>query len=507
MENAHGPRLRRLSAIISTGALALLGVAAIAVPAHADTTGGNVPSGPYNLTITKVQNPAAGGTATNGTQQNVSSLTPIPGVQYNIVPVNGVDLTTSAGWTTAATLSVNSSGQIVDGSGNTYTTGTASALPATNTSGVTTYSTSTPNVYEVIETGAPAGTEIAQPFLVTLPLPQNNNWLTNVFVYPKNTVQGAPVKTVNDASAFGVGSTVNWTITSTVPNQVAGNPLTQYTLSDPLDSRLTPPTASAVTVKLASSGGTAITLPAADYTVTITGQTVSVDFTAAGLTLLTANPSSVITVGLPTVVNAVGNGTIQNIANQTIEAKNNGTTPPTPTTPVSTTWGVVTLHKVDPNGNALKGAVFQVFTSVADAKALTNPVSVAGATTFTSDASGNVAINGLKSQLNGQGANLTYYIVETTAPAGYTVAPAFAQNSGGFAETVAPGTSANATVTVTDPQAPPIALPLTGSTGTMVFTTGGLALAAAAIAAGVIVTRRRRTESNTITPTDTESNS
>jgi fimbrial isopeptide formation D2 family protein/LPXTG-motif cell wall-anchored protein len=496
MENPKkGARLRRLTATVGAAALALAGAVALAGPANADTTGGNVPAGPYNLTITKLENPSTGGTATNGTQQDVSALTPIAGVQYSIVPVNGIDLSTPAGWTTAATLSVNSSGQVVDSSNNVYTTGTATALPVTNASGVTTYSTSTAAVYEVIETAAPAGTEIAQPFLVTLPLPQNNNWLTNVYVYPKNTVQGAPVKAVDDTAAYGVGDSVNWSITSTVPNQTPSNPFTQYSVSDTLDSRLTPPAAADVTVTVKDKNGNPVTLAAGDYIVTVTGQDVVVDFTASGLALLTANPSGVVTIGFATVVNAVGDGTIQNTANQTIQTQNQATngTPPitTPTNPVQTTWGDVNLHKVDPNNNALQGAEFQVFTSQADAQALTNPVSVGGSTTFTSDASGNVAISGLKSQVNGAGANLTYYIVETKAPAGYVVAPAFAQSTGGYAITVQPGT-ANATVTVTDPQAPPIALPLTGSTGTTIFITGGLAVAAMAVATALILSRRRR---------------
>lgn len=482
--------IRRLTAAIGVGALGLLGAAAFAGPASADTTGGNAPAGPYMLTITKLQNPPGGGTPTDGTVQT-SGLTPIPGVVFSVAPVNGVDLTTPAGWTTAAGLTVNSAGQVVGG-GTSYTTGAATALPATGGSGVTTYTTSTPAVYEVTETSAPAGTELGAPFLVTLPLPQGGNWLTNVFVYPKNTVEGAPVKAVDDTGAFGVGASVTWRVASTVPNQVAGNAFTQYSLTDPLDARLTPPTPGSVTVSLSSSTGAAIALQAADYTVGVAGQTVTVDFTASGLALLTANPGAVVTATIPTVVGTVGSGTIQNIADQTISTQT-GTTVTTPSNPVQDTWGDLSLHKVDPNGKALAGAQFQVFTSPADAQNLTNPVAVNGATTFTSDASGAVAIDGLKAQNDGVGADLTYYLVETQAPAGYTIAPAFAQAAGGYAQTVAPG-SANPTVTVTDPQAPPIALPLTGSTGTTVFVVGGLALAALAVAAAVLVVRRRARE-------------
>jgi fimbrial isopeptide formation D2 family protein/LPXTG-motif cell wall-anchored protein len=498
MEHVTNKAFRhRLAALVGAGALALLGVAAVAAPAHADTNGGNVPAGPYTLNLTKLANPAAGGTATNGTQQDVSALTAIPGVDYSIAPVTGVDLTTQAGWTTAATLTVNAAGDIVDGSGNTYTTGAGTALPTTDANGLTSYTTSTPAVYEVTETSAPAGTQIAQPFLVALPLPQSNNWLTNVYVYPKNTVEGAPVKTVDDSAAHGVGDTVNWTVKSTVPNQTADNPLTQFSIGDALDSRLTPPAAGDVTVSLAASDGTAITLPAADYTVDVTGQNVTVTFTAAGLALLTAHGSSVVTVGIPTVVNSVGDGTIQNTALQTTQTQNqeNAGTPPTttPTNTPQTTFGNLTLHKVDPNGGNLAGAEFQVFTSTGDASTLSNPVSVSGVSTFTSAADGLVAINGLKAQDDGQGVNLNYWLVETKAPAGYSVAPSFAQSAGGFEVSVAPG-SANAVVTVTDPQVNPILLPLTGSTGTTIFLGGGLTLAALAAVAAVLLVRRRRSE-------------
>lgn len=482
-------RRRRLTAAVGAGALALLAATAYVVPASADTTGGDAPAGPYTLTITKLQNPPGGGTVADGTARSTSALTPIPGVVFSIAPVNGVDLTTPAGWTTAAGLTVDASGQVTDGA-TVYTTGAAAVLPATDGSGVSSFTTSTPAVYELTETSAPAGTELGAPFLVTLPLPQSGNWLTNVFVYPKNTVQGAPVKTVDDATAHGVGSTVDWTVTSTVPNQVAGDAFTQYSLTDALDARLTPPAPAAVTVSLASATGAAIALQPTDYAVTVSGQTVTVDFTASGLALLTTNPATVITATIPTVVNAVGDGTIRNIANQSISTAT-GSAITTPSNSAEDTWGALTLHKVDPNGKSLSGARFQVFTSASDARSLTDPVAVDGATTFTSDSAGKVAIDGLKAQNDGTGPNLTYYLVETQAPAGYVIAPAFAQASGGYAVTVLPGSTANATVTVTDPQAPPIALPLTGSAGTAIFVGGGLALAGLAVGAAVLVLRRR----------------
>ncbi|MDR2999156.1 MAG: SpaH/EbpB family LPXTG-anchored major pilin [Microbacterium sp.] len=493
------PDFRRMAGL-GAAALAILASVVVTAPANADTPGGNVPPGPYSLTITKLENPAAGGTPTSGVKQTLTGATPIDGVNFSIAPVQGVDLSTSAGWAKAADLKVNNSGQVVDGSGTVYTTGSATPLAPTGPGGVTTYSTSNANVYLVTETSAPSGVQIGAPFLVELPMPQSstNGWLTDVFVYPKNTKLGAPVKTVDDSGAHAVGDTVNWTVTNTVPNQAAGNPLVKYTLSDELDTRLTAPDEAEVEVSLAGAGGGAITLLPGDYSVDVTGQVLTVDFSATGLAKLTANPSSVITVKFSTVVNSVGeDGTITNVATLTSQSKSqldNGTPPTeTPSNETETTFGDVTLRKTDPNGIVLKDAEFQVFTSLDDAKALTNPVSVDGVTTFKSDANGAVKISGLKAQENGQGASLTYYIVETQAPAGFGIAAAWSQAQGGTAVTVNPGdVSHNEIITVVDPQAPAISLPLTGSTGTAIVLGGGLALAAIAAVGGTLIVRRRR---------------
>jgi fimbrial isopeptide formation D2 family protein/LPXTG-motif cell wall-anchored protein len=483
LNNKRRPLGRVLTAAAAT-VMALAGLTVGSGTAHADSVG-NLPSGPYTLNITKLQQPATAGTVTNGQQQNVSGLTPVPGVQYQIQPVNGVDLSTAAGWQTASTLTVSSTGTVTGG-GTTYTVGSATQLPMTNSAGGTSYTTSSPAVYLVTEVSAPAPVVgVAPPFLVTLPLPlaSDNSWLTNVYVYPKNTTANTPTKTINDSTALGLGQTVNWTINSTIPTFAQGTSLNSYVVSDTLDPRLTLTSTSAVTVTL---GGTAV--PAADYTVAINSGVLTVTFNSTGITLLAANAGSTLAVGIPTTVTSVGSGTIQNTPATDV----NGTT--YTGTPVQTTWGSVQLKKVDQSspGNTLSGAVFEVFTSQADAQALTNPVSVSGQTQFTSGATGLVDIAGLKAQLNGQGPNLTYYIVEVTPPTGFQVAPSFSQSSGGFAVTVSPGgISANPQIVVADPQTPPISLPLTGSTGTMIFAASGTALIALALSAAFLFYRRK----------------
>ena len=100
-------------------------------------------------------------------------------------------------------------------------------------------------------------------------------------------------------------------------------------------------------------------------------------------------------------------------------------------------------------------------------------------------------INGLKAQNNGTGSNLIYFVVETKAPSGYVVNPAYTP-SNPTQVTITPGTIAQAQVlTVTDKQVLPFILPLTGSTGNALFIGGGIALIALAIGAAFVAYRRK----------------
>lgn len=498
MKMKKGGRGLRALATVGALALGLAGVAAMAAPANAaGPTVPNLPGGSYTLNITKYAQPNPPlDLGHDGSQQNVpSTVTPLAGVVYTVAPVEGVDLTTAAGWQLTEGMTVSPTGVVTDANHNTYTVGTATTLPATNAAGATSFTdNSGPAVYVVTETSAGGNNvpNLAPPFLVTLPLPQasTNSWLTTVWVYPKNVTAQAPVKTVDDSGSFGLGQSVNWTISATVPNEPAGTNLTSFIVKDALDARLTPPSTSSVNVTFKDAGGTAVAIPAGSYTTTVTGQDLAVTFTTAGLAWLSesAQQGGTVTAAFATVVNSIGTGTIQNTPMVNVNGHDYSGSP------VQTTWGALNLKKVGgtPDGAALQGAVFSVYTSAADAKAGSNPVSVNGQTTFTSDSSGNVAIAGLKSQTDGAGANLTYYIVETQAPTGYNIAGGYDAASGGHAVTVYPGTTANATITVVDPQVPPFVLPLTGSTGTALFIGGGIALIGIAAGAALIAYRRKQ---------------
>lgn len=255
-----GGRGRRAVATLGAIALGLMGAAAFSAPAAA-AEAPNLPDGPYSITIHKYEQPAVSPDAPHdGTEVDTTGLglTPLEGVTYQVQLVQGIDLTTNAGWETTETLTA------ADAAAN-YTLG-AAISDGTDANGMASFPGLTVGVYLVTEADAGTNniTQLADPFLVTVPFPNNNEWLTDVHVYPKNPVAGVE-KTVDDSVAYGLGDTVNWEITAKVPNIPDGQELSSFAVTDQLDTRLDyTPTA---TVTLAD-GTTDVPLDSSDYTIT-----------------------------------------------------------------------------------------------------------------------------------------------------------------------------------------------------------------------------------------------
>ncbi|MCZ9882116.1 SpaH/EbpB family LPXTG-anchored major pilin [Arthrobacter sp. B2a2-09] len=376
-----------------------------------------------SLTIHKYEKPATPSNLPNDgtalTAAQLQGLTPMAGVTFTVQKVNNIDLTTNAGWAAAAALTpVQAAAQAATPGSPATTDGTGTATLGNLPLGV----------YLVTETGYPAGVTPTAPFLVTLPMkdPVSAGWMYDVHVYPKNAVTGA-TKSVNDASVVKLGDTVQWTITSDIPNV---SPIDGYRIVDKLDPKLTYTNST-----VALSDNTALALNT-DYTVVYdtATNTLTVDFTASGRAILAANPTAKVLATVNSTVNTVGEITntalfYPNAASFNIAPGQPGG--PVVMPPVSTTkWGNIVLHKKDSQSSAaLAGAVFSVYRSQADAFAGTNAISVADVNSWTTDASGNLVISGLRYSNRANGTDVSpgqpgyksYWLVETKAPAGYAL--------------------------------------------------------------------------------------
>jgi fimbrial isopeptide formation D2 family protein len=478
MNHSSAKRRSRFAPLIGVLAAGLLGATAFAVPAAALEIGPNIdPDQTGSIVLHKFEQPAdPTGLPNDGSEipaGDLAGLTPLEGVTFSLQRVGNIDLATNEGWDAVDGLTA---AEVLAAPGQYPLT--AAGDGATDAAGELAFDALELGLYLVTETG-PGGNPIAQPsapFLVTMPLPTGTNtWLYDVNVYPKNAVTDV-TKTVDDADDFGLGDDVSWAITGSVPYLAAADPLTVFGFTDVLDPRLAYTSA---TMTAVTAAGDPLAMVAEDYIITApaagaTG-TVLVDFTAAGLAKLGANQGAVVTLGLDTEVLSIGDGTIENTASLRVNSTSNDADD-------VTNWGALEIFKyatVDGVDEPLTGAQFQIFTNADDAAALTNPVTVEGEDTFTSNVDGEILVPGLKAG--------DYLIVETVSPVGYVA------NLTPIAVTVAIGTiDTPVRVTVENSQVPAWLLPLTGGGGAGLFAIGGGVLIAMAIGAAFVLKGRRR---------------
>lgn len=473
---------------ILTGLAAIataLMVAISAIPAQAADPVTVDPAAQGSLIIHKFKQPNTVGGPSTGLPQDTDGLTALAGIVFTAQPVGNIDLTTNAGWVEAGDLSVEAAADQL--------TGTPQVSAPTDAEGLTTIGNLPVGVYYVTETVFGADVTPVVPFLVTIPMtnPESlNSWLYDVHVYPKNATSAAS-KTVEDGAAVKLGDAITWTILADIPKSEVIN---RYAITDELDPKLT-----YVDASVSLTGGA--TLVPADYTLDLAGQTLTVEFTAAGRLKLAsawrADGDAQVQLVVNTTANAVGE--IANTATVFPNTASAGVS----TTPVISKWGSIVLEKVDSRdvSTKLPDAEFQVFLSRADAEANTNPVKInegmpSERSRFVSDSNGIVRIEGLRYSNWANGAELgtddanyrTYWVAETKAPSGYELL------ARPIEVTV---TSAEDTVSVEVKNVAKNAgfqLPLTGASGASgIIMIAGVLLLIVGTAA-VIVSRRKRAD-------------
>lgn len=488
--------LRRVVAALGAAALAAASLTA-ALPASAQTFGNIDTDATGSLTVHKYLH-QSGTTEGNISQAPAEGdfTDPVAGVQFTVYPLlkdgAAIDLGVAANWDQLSGLMPTGACTPPDG----YSLGTGVAMPLTDATGVATLSDMAVGVYMVCETDAPAKiVDRAPAFILTVPMPYGGGWVYDVHAYPKNG-EGDITKTIDpQGTDLGLGSHVSFPVTAVIPNQ--NNTWTSFIISDTLDSRLTPDGVDSVQVNGAD-------LDTSYYNVITDGQTIKVEFTAAGLDWLNSGPNaqagSTIEIVFDSVVSSIGTGTIQNTAYLWVNdpsMENGGV----PSNTVETNWGDVKILKTDSqdSANVLAGAVFEVYDvagaydeSCADTTPVGDAISVGGVTQFTSTDTGLVLIGGLfVSDSVNPVVNATqrcYVIKEIQAPAGYVLPEnpftAIAVTAGATDTTVAyDATIKNVQQTVPE-------LPLTGSAGgilMLILGTGALAGAG-----GLALVNRRR---------------
>ena len=379
-----------------------------------------------------------------------------------------------------------------------------STISFTSTETKKTASLADAGIYYIYCTKKPAKVTNVTNSLVSLPYYSNNSWVTTTdqtTVNLASKVSTSPVTVTKTADKTNVGDndkTVTYTLTASTAGSLE-NKLTTYAITDTMDDALTL-NESSVVVKLNATTLTKGT----DYTVeknyTYNNGTSNVTATFAIVftsTMLnsadfydseTADAAKTVTVTYTADLNA-------NAASKFAQAlpntdglyygNNSGMNyEPGPTVNVYT-YGV-NVVKVDGNTNSpLSGAEFTVYTEDKETKEL-QELTVDGKKVIAktgTDGKANFVLEGSTTAFCFD-ADLTYYVKETAAPAGYNI------NDSVFTVNIDTTKGVTQVNGAAIPNYKPV-VPETGGVGTMMFTIGGAALIACAGVLFLIVRKKK----------------
>lgn len=333
----------------------------------------------------------------------------------------------------------------------------------------------TANAHDVVSSTA--------PFLVTIPLniadddgEPTDKYLYDVHVYPKNNTVDKPIKTVKPEGNFSKTGVLTWTVSQKVPTLLSTDSIDSFVIVDTLDSRLAFHDDPAV-VTLAGTP-----LDAADYTVNIASNTMTVTFTNYGIDKLEAAQGETVSVSFKSTASAPGeyeNNAYTNINGSKYHA-----------VPKTAKWGGLRILKYDGEedikapSNTMDGAEFALY----DVDPSLSPSATPIATGVTKDG-GTFEFKYL--WIGEEGAtSKTYWLLETKAPAGYVLddvrqeieVKIGEESVGYFTE-----------VEVLNYRIFIPGLPLTGAQGTAIIIAVGITFLVAA--AGLLILRNRRSHS------------
>lgn len=377
--------------------------------------------------------------------------------------------------------------------------------------------------YLVTET-APAGYTVSAPFIVTVPFTTDAGaWDYSQVVEPKN--QTVTVKKSVDDAGVRLGEDLSYAISASLPAE----DLSSLTIVDDLPDELSV----AQNIVVSTTGATLLTdnitlVDVTDYTVSNSGNTLTVELTPTGLTKLNTlrndNPGLTLQVAFDaTVVALPTNGVIRNDAivnypNLMVDTIDDPLDPNDADTGAETHLGSLTVNKQDASGAAImtdtatfelwrcslvgtewtvSGTALPVITDPAiDTEAEVTAASPL-ATSFTTDATGTATIYGVQAFDFENGVSIapatsTTCLVETVAPEGYNLNPQPIPVNTYVDPTHATPEFYNMVADVKNLANDDIVnLPETGGKGTMAMIAAGVLVAAAGGAAAVRGNRAR----------------
>ena len=515
---------KKFKGMLSLALTAMLTVSSVTANAATKNEGTVLPDPNKKGSITihkyamdSMPNPGTPATGLEDSSQVPQGAKPLEGVSFKIEKV--------ADNTLSEQIVGNDTSNVVrDNSFEEKTIITANGENGT-TKGVASINELPQGIYLVTELDNAGVLQKGNPFLVSIPMahPTNqNSWLYDVHVYPKNVVAGAPsidkdvTSEGNKHDSANIGNIVTWIIKPSIPDDIKD--AVKYDIIDTLDSKLN----YKGNLQVYYLNGNDKKIIERKYYNIVSepsvkdntdaskgGGEIKISFTEEGREYLaTLNGINSIIISFETVINtsAVLGEAIPN--NATLDYTNSfGTNTkydvPENNIPEVHTGGVL-LEKVDASDNNVKlqGAKFKIYPTLEDAKngtnAIVNPANKTQEWEVTTDEDGRAIFAGLSYGNIGNGANegsTTYYIVETVAPT-YTV-------TGNNGEVIKKQynllkkpleVTVNATshlesnkIVVANSK---FTLPVTGGVGTVIFTLGGLAIMGVAAFLYMRTTRR-----------------
>ncbi len=305
-------------------------------------------------------------------------------------------------------------------------------------------------------------------------------------VVEKNQKPGDLQKTAADTEAQ-IGDSVNYTITAKVPAYDGETKITSYTFTDTLPAGLTAPAASAVTVEILkadSSVSTTLTtgITVANNVITITYNPTAIENYPADATIKITYTATVDTDAVYANKNTV---------KQTWTGNSDGVTDDE----TVYTYGFNLQKVTGTEQTQLDGAIFHLYTSNQTVDETTIIKFTKGeAGDYVVDPNGTVTeIEVGKAKIWGLDADVTYYLKETKAPAGYNMLTELVEVKVGQENSFDTTTGMNNTDTKVENKAGSL-LPSTGGMGTtLLYTIGGILVLAAVV---LLITKKRMSAAN-----------